>query len=147
MQTCRRRNPMPMDIGCIKTEAFKASFCCKEGFKYKCCSDPEQSFKLVKKNTTELIQELRAKTELIQELRAKDEQNWIRTCRGTRRNLPWKFLCCSDDYEGWMGCDTKLRRLNAANRKINEMPRHKKKRDLYSSKHQPNSFICSIFSI
>uniref|UniRef100_A0A183CA46 BPTI/Kunitz inhibitor domain-containing protein n=1 Tax=Globodera pallida TaxID=36090 RepID=A0A183CA46_GLOPA len=32
---------------CIKTEAFKASRCCKEGYEYKC--------------STELIQELRAK--------------------------------------------------------------------------------------
>uniref|UniRef100_A0A183CLY7 Phlebovirus_G2 domain-containing protein n=1 Tax=Globodera pallida TaxID=36090 RepID=A0A183CLY7_GLOPA len=34
---------------CIKTEAFKASRCCKEGYEYKCCVDPEQSIKIGQK--------------------------------------------------------------------------------------------------
>uniref|UniRef100_A0A914H3R6 Wall-associated receptor kinase C-terminal domain-containing protein n=1 Tax=Globodera rostochiensis TaxID=31243 RepID=A0A914H3R6_GLORO len=38
---------------------------------------------------------------------------------GRVQNENFTCFCSSDDYEGWMGCDTKLRRLNAANRKIN----------------------------
>uniref|UniRef100_A0A914GZF5 Uncharacterized protein n=1 Tax=Globodera rostochiensis TaxID=31243 RepID=A0A914GZF5_GLORO len=36
---------------CIETDGFKASLCCKETFQFKCCVDPDQSFKLIKKNT------------------------------------------------------------------------------------------------
>uniref|UniRef100_A0A183CH22 SMB domain-containing protein n=1 Tax=Globodera pallida TaxID=36090 RepID=A0A183CH22_GLOPA len=68
---------------CIKTDGFKASLCCKEGYQYKCCVDPDQSFKLIKKDTTELILELRAKTEC--------------------KTANFTCFCDVSEYEGWRG--------------------------------------------
>uniref|UniRef100_A0A914H831 Uncharacterized protein n=1 Tax=Globodera rostochiensis TaxID=31243 RepID=A0A914H831_GLORO len=85
---------------CIKADGFKASLCCKEGYKYKCCVDPEKSYTMVKKNTTELIMEQRAKDEC-------KNANFTCFCGSEeyKNGRSLKFMCCDTNFKCEC-CDT-----------------------------------------
>ncbi|KAL3114300.1 hypothetical protein niasHT_009003 [Heterodera trifolii] len=75
---------------CIEEEGAKQSFCCKAGRVQKCCVDPQKEYKMVKRETGDLVSELRQKDECS----GKNHTCFCGIYPGLQGAAGLKFLCC-----------------------------------------------------